>query len=59
VDILCGECSFAMMPMPEYLPRRIVYCGNEKCSKFNIAVEIQPIEVEAIDPTDILVEKKP
>lgn len=54
VEILCGECCSIMSPMPEYIPRRIVFCTNEKCSGFNIALEIKPIELDIVVAEDIL-----
>jgi hypothetical protein len=59
VGVICAECTSIMFPMVEYNPRRIVYCANDRCSKFQIAVEILPIEVDAVEASDILVDNAP
>jgi hypothetical protein len=54
VGILCAGCFWEMYPLPAYIPRRVVCCVNEKCPRFHVAMEVTPLEFEAVEAKDIL-----
>jgi hypothetical protein len=48
ISLMCGHCAFALYRLSKYLPRHIVICPNEKCPRFNVTLEVAPIELEVI-----------